>query len=443
MKNRTLLALGCVCLTLQSCKTQEKLIEDFVDIKQDHAYFRGKTPNPNKLQLQNDYHKITDQQFNAKFLSPWMQTSPFTSTSDLKNTFKSLKKSGGFGENKIELPQSWFNAIETNINNDTYPNCKQKAITIANTSLRLLPSSQGLYSGFKNHSEGYAFDSLQNSALAANTPIFVAHLSKDKDWAYVETSFANGWIPIRDLAFTNSNFISTFKSYKNFIAITKDKTPILMSNKQFLFDGNIGMILPLIQKTETTATISVTIADENRNAVLKEAQISLKNAVTKPLPLTIKNVSDLANEMLNQPYGWGGQFGNRDCSALLKDLYAPFGIWLPRNSKAQAQNSGVFINLSKLPDAQKEAMIITNAVPYLTLLWLPGHIMLYIGEENGKAIVFHNIWGIRTTDVLARKIIGKSVITTLEPNKGVENADPKGGLLSRVEGMTLLIPRND
>lgn len=425
------------------CKAQHDLIKDLVDLKQDHTYFQGKTPNTDKLQLQPQYHALVDQEFNNKFLSPWTLSKPYTSTNDLKALIKSFTKTRGYGENKDPLQDTWFNTISINMNLSSYPNTKQKAITIANTSLRLLPTSKGIYSGFKNDSEGYAFDLLQNSALAANTPVYVIHTSTDKAWAYIETAYANGWVPIRDLAYVNAAFINTFKTHKTYLAITKDKTPIIMSNNQFVFEGNIGMIMPILAKTETDATVSITIADENRNAIAKEAKLSLKNAAVKPLPLNIKNISTIANEMLNQPYGWGGQFGNRDCSALLKDLYTPFGIWLPRNSKSQAQNSGVFIKLSPLSDPEKEAMIISNAIPYLTLLWLPGHIMLYIGEENGKAIVFHNIWGIRTTDVLARKVIGKSVITTLEPSKGVEHADPKSSLLTRIEGMTLLVPRND
>ena len=67
--------------------------------------------------------------------------------------------------------------------------------------------------------------------------------------------------------------------------------------------------------------------------------------------------------------------------------------------------------------------------------------MLYIGQNDDKAIVFHNIWGLRTKDELGRKIIGKSVITTLDPGKNLRNADPNGSLIKRVEGITLLVPR--
>ena len=99
------------------------------------------------------------------------------------------------------------------------------------------------------------------------------------------------------------------------------------------------------------------------------------------------------------------------------------------------------VNSSILTNEQKETMVINNATPYLTLLWLPGHIMLYIVEKDGDPLVFHNIWGLRTTDSLGRKVIGRSVITTLEPGKSLPNLEPGKTLLKRVKGMTLLVPK--
>ena len=67
--------------------------------------------------------------------------------------------------------------------------------------------------------------------------------------------------------------------------------------------------------------------------------------------------------------------------------------------------------------------------------------MLYIGNNNGRAIVFHNTWGIKTKDINGkegRKIIGGSVITTLEPGK--ELPDSYGTILSKIEGFTILVP---
>ena len=43
--------------------------------------------------------------------------------------------------------------------------------------------------------------------------------------------------------------------------------------------------------------------------------------------------------------------------------------------------------------------------------------------KNNKALVFHNIWGLRTIDEMKRLIIGKSVITTLKPGYELSTID--------------------
>jgi hypothetical protein len=160
-----------------------------------------------------------------------------------------------------------------------------------------------------------------------------------------------------------------------------------------------------------------------------------------PLPFTPRHVALLARELAGEPYGWGGLYGRRDCSALVRDIFTPFGLWLPRNSGDQAV-AWKFISLRNLSSAEKEALIVRQGAPWRTLLWTPGHIMLYIGVHNGKPLIFHNFWSIKTRDTDGKRgqiIIGRAAVTTLHPGGELPNLDsPRGGLLSSLEGMTLL-----
>lgn len=91
-------------------------------------------------------------------------------------------------------------------------------------------------------------------------------------------------------------------------------------------------------------------------------------------------------------------------------------------------------------------MILEKGVPYLSLLWRKGHVMLYIGRKDGRALIFHNIWGIRTKDLQGRegrKIIGQAVITTLQPGQELIDIDSAAGsLLDNVAAMNILAPVN-
>ena len=70
------------------------------------------------------------------------------------------------------------------------------------------------------------------------------------------------------------------------------------------------------------------------------------------------------------------------------------------------------VDLSNLSRKEKESYIIANATPYQTILWLQGHIMLYIGEYEGRAIVAHSAWS-ATTGRGYENMLGGVVITSL------------------------------
>jgi cell wall-associated NlpC family hydrolase len=63
--------------------------------------------------------------------------------------------------------------------------------------------------------------------------------------------------------------------------------------------------------------------------------------------------------LLEQPYGWGGRDGHRDCSSYLLDVFAQFDVRLPRNSAVQAQLGTQSVDLSQLDEASKTAAIRT------------------------------------------------------------------------------------
>ena len=156
-----------------------------------------------------------------------------------------------------------------------------------------------------------------------------------------------------------------------------------------------------------------------------------------PLPFTPDILPLIGNEILS-PYGWGEVFRNRDCSATTRDFFLAFGLWLPRNSHQQI-NAGPFLSLAGLAASDKERIIREQGLPFRTLLYLPGHILLYVGSQSDKPLALHTTWGLRytTSDGLENKcIIGRTVVSGLELGK--ELSLSKGTLLERLEGMLVL-----
>jgi hypothetical protein len=143
---------------------------------------------------------------------------------------------------------------------------------------------------------------------------------------------------------------------------------------------------------------------------------------------------------MGQPYGWGGLYGNRDCSATLQDLFTPFGIELPRNSRDQIE-AGPAVDLSGLDREAKLARIREAGVPWRTLLYKPGHILLYLGELDGEPVALHTMWGVKTRGPWGRegrRVVGATVITTLSPGTELDRLAPDGDLLESLTALRVL-----
>jgi len=94
----------------------------------------------------------------------------------------------------------------------------------------------------------------------------------------------------------------------------------------------------------------------------------------------------------------------------------------------------------------KKEFIIKNAIPFKTLIYLPGHIMIYVGEKNNEPLVFHNMWGVKTLDSdgnYGRNIIGKAAVTTLRPGSELNNYVEKYSVLRRIKSITMLTQKKD
>jgi len=430
-------------LSISGCLKSPETIKDIVDLRQDHSVYLSDSFMVKDL-IELDAQSQFDEDYNIIYFSVWHQHQPFYALPDRVHLdFIKFGANPGFGENKLKHSKDWVKKLKQNASLNNYPNTGYAAITTRNTSLRSLPTQRPHFSSPQGDSASWPFDNLQRSSVPANTPIFVCHISADKSWALVETSFTFGWIPADDFAKVDTDFIKTWEAGR-YAVITRDQTSILDESGNYILTASLGYIFPLIKETTGRLEVLTAVADKNNKAAIKHGFVSQDLSAVKPLRLTSHAAIKIANELIGEPYGWGGLYGNRDCSSMTRDFFAPFGIWLPRHSEDQVKEVGSYVNLQGLDPEQKEKIILEKGVPYLSLLWRKGHVMLYIGQHRGRALIFHNIWGIKTkglTGKEGRKIIGQAVITTLRPGDELSCIDPEGGaLLKAITAMNILVP---
>lgn len=423
LKNLTLVALSTLLFT--ACSIKEPITSVVAPKNQDIVEL-SKKANDDFI----NQNKATKDYFD-KYFRPW-SASKVSYPKNEAMWGQSYKNRKVYLENHQLATKEWFDKVINNSNFDEYNVVPKKAITLKNTNVRVLPSNSPMFYDPTKPGEGFPFDYNQNSLIKINTPVLVSHLSKDKAWAYIESSIVGGWVEINSIAFVNDEFIKNFKTTNYYVSV-KEKFPI--------YD-------PIFREYVKVATIFpkkgdkyiIAKKDDNQNAII--TYIDLQNDEIEAMPVSFNSANriKLLNELLEEPYGWGGLLNNRDCSSFTQDFFAPFGKFLHRNSKAQTTN-GKFLDMSNLSLDEKKEFMKKHGVPFSTLVYLKGHIMLYVGIKNNEPLVVHNVWSVRLKDDTGRKyrhIIGKAIITTLEPGKGMKDFDEDNNILKKVTGITIL-----
>jgi len=382
------------------------VVADMKKIPQNPAYY-AKQIKP----FAKSEQKKLDRKFNEKYFKPWTLSSLDIPKKDFGWEVRFVEKKPIYKAKgsviRASVYKKWIaNADYKNINTKKY-----KAITIRRTNVKALPTSSAFFRDPKRTGEGFPFDYNQNSALHINIPLFISHFSKDKRWAFVQASYSFGWVKTSDLALVDKKFIKKFKN-GNYAMVIKDNLR-LYDDKKKVSIVKVGALFPLSKDGKQYLVGS---RDKKGRAKIKKVFVRNEGLIAKkPLAFTSKNVAMLAKEFYGEPYGWGGSYECRDCSATTRDFLGAFGIFLRRNSSKQAKD-GKSMNIKSYPKAHKKKVINKYAEPFRSLLYVPGHIVLYLGQYKGEPVIMHTYWGIRKKDG-TKLVTGRTIISSTEPGK--------------------------
>jgi cell wall-associated NlpC family hydrolase len=367
-----------------------------------------------------------------RFFKPWSNDRPAPYIKKLLQENFGLKPDRAYIDETRPFPPETWKAIEANADKQAFGRGAGPAVTLRHCDLRAAPTSLRFYLRPDLPGEGYPFDYFQETSLPPGVPLYICAVSADGDWVLAESPLAAGWLPARDTARTDEAFMRLWRS-RPLAALVRDGVNVGGTR------AHIGTLLPLSGRNGDASAVLHPRRGVSGRAEAATAVLPQGSAVTVPLPLTADNVAAVGNAMMGQRYTWGGLDEGRDCSALTRDIFVPFGLYAPRHSGAQAR-SGRAIPLTGAGD--KEAQITREAQAFQSLIYLPGHIALHLGVYEGRNLIFHNIWGLRTRDASGgcdgRAVIGKAVVTTLDP--GRERPDLCAGKNLKDRMKTIVLP---
>lgn len=390
-------------------------------------------PYPDKIILNNEEIKQLNLYIQEK-LKCTLDISQFSniySGQKLKTSLKKYLKY--FQKRKLYLLRSgkkadknFYNQLTKNMNLNNIPSeiKVQFGIIVNYADQRIFPTNEKLYSDPYN----FYFDILQNSALDIGTPLAILHKTADDNWYYATGPSSSGWVQSDKIGLCSLPEMKKFLNQSNFIINIKSKSEIYLDSTLTNYYDYIrmGTKLSIYSNTNTNTNmvqVHVPIRKINCSLTNQIGYIKKSEIHEGYLPYTPRNIIQQAFKLLNDPYGWGGMYGEQDCSKFIQEIFSTVGLQLPRNSSLQAQVGKLITQFSNNTTEKERLEIInTKAISGITILQLQGHIMLYLGSINYNPYVIHATWGYSDKNLSDNiiRVINHVVVSDLSLGKDSE-----------------------
>ena len=301
------------------------------------------------------------------------------------------------------------------INNTQNPNAvkDQKAkygVVTRRTTLNAFPSDMMIL----DEQTDYNFDYMYETGLSINEPVVVRSVSADGKYFYAVTSHSRGWVDVNDIAICKdkAEWLEAWDiEPENVLVVYGDK----VTTEETRVDPEVskvvltmGTTLRLAAKEDWTKVITNRSAFYNHVVWMpirnddgtygKKLCLISQHTKTREgyMPLTYRNITNVAFNMLGNTYGWGGMLSSNDCSGYVRDIYRCFGFNLGRNTTNQINQPVKKYDVTSFTREQKE--ILMKNLPIGSVFLWGGHEMLYLGHENGKFYVINSVSSVSRPD---------------------------------------------
>lgn len=373
----------------EGVKTEEKIEKTYT--KEDAEFWIEKLRNKDMLLM--DREGI--EEYNNKSLTKvegLMDLKTHEATierADLISLIESISTVPGeerYNKNGEVMDKEYFKGLLENLNLDGLEdlNYIQYGITIDRTNIRTFPTYEPSY----NKRGEVEFDRFQETAVYPLEPLIIYSQSKDGDWYFARIYNYVGWIPRDKVVLGSKEDIINYTERESFLVVIDRQINILGK----LYD--MGVRIPL--KEEKEDSYIILLPEANLNGVFQPVERKIPKSLGLNLgylPYTRENIISQAFKFKDEPYGWGGLNNTRDCSAFIGDIYRSFGLKLPRNTQDQGPKSlGQEIEFNHL-GTYEEKLEKLEKTPPLSVLYMPGHAMLYLGKDGDEHFIIHQFAG--------------------------------------------------
>ena len=331
-----------------------------------------------------------------------------------------------YDANGKQVPTEHYKNVQANCNLEALTGSitGQYALVTERANMRLLPTADNYF----DDATCLHYDSMQATALDPAEPVIILHKSKDGAFAFCQSRYYTGWVSLGALAVTDRKHWQRYVNPQDFLVVTANKKEVSVGGSwNVLFQ--MGSVIPLVSNKLQEHNTWLAYVPVEVNGVLTEAKVKITNddSVHKGfLPCTKNNFIRQSMKFLGDGYGWGGMEDSVDCSSYTCDVYRSMGIEIPRDADQQELAMPQNLKFDGLATAQRFAKV--KEAPVGALLFKPGHVMLYLGQDDkGNPLVIHSASSYFTFDngKKEKHYIRKVIISDLhyQNGKAVETID--------------------
>lgn len=304
------------------------------------------------------------------------------------------------------VPAATLDRLRDNLALDAIPATRptRYGLVVRRAALRTFPTTLRVFSRRGDTD----IDRFQESAEFPGTPVVITHASGDGKWLFVISPRYAAWTAKENIAVGARTTVLDYAGRTPYRVITGAVARTVYTREAPAVSElplDMGTRLPLLttlppdqpvngQTPYAAYVLQLPVRQADGTLAFSPALLQ-KNADSRGdyLPLTPANLITQAFKFLGERYGWGSAYDARDCSGFVSDVYRSMGVVLPRNTSQQAVSPGLQKQTFDASSPHAERLRAAQALQLGDLVYIPGHVMLVLGQWQGQPWVIHDVLG--------------------------------------------------
>lgn len=276
-------------------------------------------------------------------------------------------------------------------------------------------------------------DRFQENALFPGTPVAIVHESGDGQWWFVVSALYAAWVEKQQVAQGTAAQVFSYARRTPYLVVTGATARTTFTPEQPGVSDvqlEMGVRVPLLadwpvdqpingQHPYTAHVVELPYRADDGTLKFSPALLPRTADVASDyLPLNRGNLLRQGFKFLGERYGWGHSYNTRDCSGFVSEIYRSFGVQLPRNTRDQAMSPALNRIAFDKDTSHERRLAVLRTLEVGDLIYIPGHVMMVIGNQGGMPYVIHDTAGISYRDgtgALVRAHLNGVSVTPLAP----------------------------